>query len=149
MSSASYPVLLTIHLFCALIFVGTVFFEVLVLEGVRKHVPAEAMRAVERGIGRRVRWLMPIVLVTLFSAGFGLAAHYGEQLTHPAGNPFAILLMIKIGLALSVFGHFLLASYWRMCEIFTARRSRLLHISVFCHVVLIVLLAKGMFHIQF
>jgi hypothetical protein len=48
-----------------------------------------------------------------------------------------------------VFGHFLLASYWRMCELFTARRSRLLHISVFCHVVLIVLLAKGMFHIQF
>ncbi len=149
MSTASYPVLLTIHLFCALMFVGTVFFEVLVLDSVRRRVPAEAMRAVERGIGLRVRWLMPIVVVTLFGAGFGLAAHYGEQLTHPRGNPFAILLLFKIALAISVFGHFLLASYWRMCDLFTVRRSRLLHLSVFCHVVLIVLLAKGMFHIQF
>ena len=35
-----YPILLILHLFAALIFIGTVFFEVLVLESVRKHVPA-------------------------------------------------------------------------------------------------------------
>ena len=51
----NYVVLITLHLFAAFIFVGTVFFEVLMLEGVRKHVPHEAMRAVEKAIGRRAR----------------------------------------------------------------------------------------------
>nr|WP_315258919.1 hypothetical protein [uncultured Duganella sp.] len=145
----SYPVLVAIHLFCALMFVGTVFFEVLILEGVRKHVPAEAMRAVERGIGLRARRLMPIVIVTLFAAGIGLAMHYREQLADPAGSTFATLLTIKIVLATSVFGHFLTANYWRIRGRLDSRRFRLMHLSVFCHVVLIVLLAKSMFHVTF
>jgi len=145
----SYPLLVGIHLFCALMFVGTVFFEVLILESVRKHVPADAMRAVERAIGLRARWLMPIVIVTLFAAGIGLAWQYRAQLAHPAGNPFAILLSIKIVLAASVFGHFLTANVWRIRGRLTSRRFRLLHLSVFCHVVLIVLLAKSMFHVHF
>lgn len=33
-----YPLLLVLHLFAALLFVGTVFFEVLVLERVRRRV---------------------------------------------------------------------------------------------------------------
>jgi hypothetical protein len=40
----AYPVILLFHLFAALFFIGTVFFEVLMLEGIRKHVPREAMR---------------------------------------------------------------------------------------------------------
>ncbi|MBD9634518.1 hypothetical protein IB273_30460, partial [Pseudomonas sp. PDM19] len=67
-----YPILLTLHLFAALMFIGTVFFEVLIFESVRKSVPAAVMRQVEQGIGKRARRLMPWVLLVLFSAGLGM-----------------------------------------------------------------------------
>src|SRR3546814_404748 len=72
----NYAVLITLHLFAAFIFVGTVFFEVLMLEGVRKHVPHEAMRQVEQAIGLRARRIMPWVLLVLYGAGISMAWHY-------------------------------------------------------------------------
>ncbi|KDB65196.1 hypothetical protein AZ16_2515 [Bordetella bronchiseptica B18-5 (C3)] len=55
----TYPILLALHLLAAFVFIGTVFFEVLILESVRRQVPREAMNAVERGIGNRARAIMP------------------------------------------------------------------------------------------
>ena len=70
----SYGVLLVLHLLAAIAFVGTVFFEVVMLEGVRKHLPQETMRAVERAIGDRATAVMPWVLLTLYSAWPGNTA---------------------------------------------------------------------------
>lgn len=67
-----YPVLLTLHLFAALIFIGTVFFEVLFLDNIRKQLPARLMLLLEQAIGRRARQLMPWVLLVLFGAGIGM-----------------------------------------------------------------------------
>lgn len=142
----AYPLLLVIHLFAAIMFVGTVFFEVLMLEGVRKHVPKEAMRAVEGAIGQRARAVMPWVLLALFSAGFGLAWFHRMALASPGSSNFGLLLSIKILLALSVFAHFLTAMALHHFGRLRSRASQRLHISVFIHVVLIVLLAKLMFY---
>ncbi|RUM95245.1 hypothetical protein EET67_24365 [Pseudaminobacter arsenicus] len=49
----SQLILGTLHLFAAIMFVGTVFFEVLMLEAIRKPVGHKAMRVVETEIGRR------------------------------------------------------------------------------------------------
>ncbi|HLU79678.1 MAG TPA: hypothetical protein VKZ52_08935, partial [Burkholderiaceae bacterium] len=78
-----YPLLLIVHLFAAILFVGTVFFEVLMLEGIRKHVPKEAMRSVEAALGQRARAIMPWVLLLLFGAGFGLAWYHRMALANP------------------------------------------------------------------
>lgn len=43
----TYPVLLTLHLFGALVFIGAVFFEVLILDGVRKLVRPGALLALK------------------------------------------------------------------------------------------------------
>jgi hypothetical protein len=145
----SYPILLTVHLFCALIFIGTVFFEVLILENVRKHVPEAAMRAVEAAIGQRARTLMPWVILLLFSAGIGMAWQHRVQLVHPFDNAFGTLLTIKIVIATSVFGHFLTAMFLRSRGRLNSRHFRLIHLSVFCHAVAIVLLAKSMFYVHF
>ena len=69
-----YPLFLTLHLFAALVFIGTVFFEVLFLESIRKQLPAKVMLLVEQGIGRRARTLMPWVLLVLFGGDRFLAA---------------------------------------------------------------------------
>lgn len=142
-----YPLLLVIHLFAAIMFVGTVFFEVLMLEGVRKHVPKEAMRAVEAAIGQRARAVIPWVLLLLYGAGLGLSWFHRSVLAAPTASSFGLLLSIKILLALSVFGHFLTAMALHRLGRLRSRASQRIHISVFVHVVLIVLLAKLMFYV--
>ena len=142
-----YGLVLTLHLLAAIAFAGTVFFEVIMLEGVRRHLPAETMRAVEQAIGHRAVRIMPFVLLLLYGAGITLAWQYRAALAAPLSNHFAALLSLKIVLAISVFGHFLTVMVWRRKGRLNERRSRRLHYSVFVHVILIVLLAKGMFYL--
>src|SRR5690606_3394398 len=54
----SYPALLILHLFAAIMFVGTVFFEVIMLEGVRRHVSKEVIRPMAAAIGPPARAVM-------------------------------------------------------------------------------------------
>jgi hypothetical protein len=144
-----YPTLLILHLFAALIFIGTVFFEVLILERVRKHVPAEAMRLIEQGIGRRARQLMPWVLLTLFGAGLGMLwLRYLPALAAPLASSFNSLLTLKLMLASSVLGHFFSAMWLFRSKRMNARYLRIIHLSLFAHMLGIVLLAKGMFYLS-
>ena len=144
----SYGLLLALHLLAAIAFAGTVFFEVVMLEGVRRHLPPETMRAVERAIGNRAVRVMPWVLLTLYAAGIALAWQHRAALAQPLASGFGLLLALKIVLALSVFGHFATAMVWRRRGRLNGLRSRRLHLSVFGHVLAIVLLAKAMFYLS-
>ncbi|MBO9354799.1 hypothetical protein GG851_12435 [Bordetella petrii] len=144
----AYPLLLILHLFAAVAFAGTVFFEVVMLEGVRKHVPRDAMRIIETAIGARVRRVVPWILLALYGAGLGLAWQHRAALAQPLASSFGLLLSLKIVLAASVFGHFLVAMALQRRGRLNGRNSRRIHISVFCHVVLILLLAKAMFYLH-
>jgi hypothetical protein len=142
-----YFALVTLHLFAAIVFVGTVFFEVLILEGIRKPVGRDVMRSVETAIGQRARRLMPFVMLVLYGAGISMAWQYRDALTHPFDSSFATLLWIKILLALSVLAHFITAVTLSARGKLKSRHFKLIHLSVFCHVVLIVFLAKAMFYV--
>jgi len=144
----SQPVLLTLHLFAAIFFVGTVFFEVLILEGIRQPLGRDTMREVERAIGGRARRLMPFVILILFGAGIGLAWPYRDALAQPFATSFATLLWLKILLAGSVFLHFLAAMVLGRNGRLKTRHFQGIHLSVFCHVVVIVFLAKAMFYLH-
>ncbi|MCQ6254931.1 CopD family copper resistance protein [Pseudomonas sp. Q11] len=143
----SYPLFLTLHLFAALVFIGTVFFEVLFLESIRKQLPAKVMVLLEQGISRRARQLMPWVLLTLFGAGAAMVwLRYWAVLSSPLASSFGLLLGLKIVLACSVLGHFLWAMWLFKRARMNARYVQIIHTSVFVHLVAIVLLAKGMFY---
>lgn len=144
----SYFVLVTLHLFAAIMFVGTVFFEVIILEGIRKPVGRDAMRTVESAIGRRARRIMPFVIIVLYSAGIAMAWQYRDVLAHPFDSSFATLLSIKIILAISVLIHFISAITLSARGKLNSRQFKLIHVSVFSHVVLIVFLAKAMFYVS-
>lgn len=144
----SYPILLVLHLLAALAFIGTVFFEVLIFENVRKHVPHDAMRQVEQAVGNRARALIPWVLLLLYSAGIGMAWQHRAALAQPLSSSFGLLLWVKILLTISVFVHFATAMAWRRRGVLRGQRSRRLHLSVFFHLVAIVLLAKGMVYLH-
>lgn len=142
-----HGLVLTLHLLAAVAFAGTVFFEVVVLQSLYRKVPREALRAVEQGIGNRAVRVMPVVLLLLYLAGISLAWGYRAALAHPLASHFALLLTIKIVLATSVLGHFITAMAWRRRGTLDGRRSRKLHLSVFVHVLVIVVLAKAMFYL--
>lgn len=143
----SYPLLVALHLFAAIIFVGTVFFEVLILEGIRKPVGREVMRKVEIAIGRRARRVMPFAIFILYAAGIAMAWQYREQLAHPFDSSFGTLLTIKIILAISVLAHFLTAITASALGKLKSRHFKWIHLSVFTQVILIVALAKAMFNV--
>ncbi len=142
-----YSVLLTLHLFGALMFIGAVFFEVLILEGVRKKVSPRFMDAVEGAVGNRARQVMPWALLVLYSAGIAMVwLNYLPALADFRHSSFGLLLGIKILLAISVFGHFCTAMYLRSKGKLRGLYFKRLHQSVFTHMVCIVILAKAMFY---
>ena len=143
-----YPLFLTLHLIAALIFIGTVFYEVLYQGSIRKQLPAKVMLLVEQGIGQRARILIPWVLLVLFGAGSGMVwLRYVPVLATPLASSFGTLLMLKIVLAVSVLLHFLVAMYLFKSGRMNARYLHFIHGSLFCHMIGIVLLAKGMFYL--
>jgi hypothetical protein len=144
----SHLILLLLHLFAAFIFVGTVFFEVLMLEGIRSHVPRDAMRAVEIAIGQRARKFMPFVIIVLYGAGISMAWQYRGILAQPFDSVMGTLLSLKILLALSVLVHFITAIRRSAAGTLNARQFKLIHLSVFLHMLAIVFLAKAMFYLN-
>jgi hypothetical protein len=106
------------------------------------------MREVERAIGGRARTVIPWVLLVLYGAGIGLAWQHRAALADPAGSSFGLLLTLKIVLAVSVFGHFVTAMFLARRNRLDGRRSRRIHLSVFFHVLAIVVLAKAMFYVS-
>lgn len=144
----SYGLLVTLHLLAAVAFAGTVFFEVVLLAQVHSRVPKQHMLPVEQALGSRTIAIMPWVLLVLYSAGAGLAWQHRSVLAHPWDSSTGMLMALKIALALSVLVHFACAMWWRRHGQLNGRRSHRLHLSVFCHVVLIVLLAKAMLYLH-
>lgn len=144
----SHSILLTLHLYAAIFFVGTVFFEVVILEGIRKPLGHDAMRNVEIAIGQHARRIMPFVILVLYGAGIWMAWQFRAELAHPFGSSFATLLWIKIILAASVLVHFIMAVTLSGTGRLKSRHFRLIHLSVFTHMILIVFLAKAMFYLH-
>ncbi|MDY7066934.1 hypothetical protein PsexTeo8_34020 [Pseudomonas extremaustralis] len=144
-----YLLLLLTHLFAALIFIGTVFFEVLILGSLHRQLPARVMVLVEQGVGLRARALMPWVLLALFGAGLGMVwLRYLPVLAAPLASSFGTLLSLKLTLAASVLLHFLVTMARMRWGSVSARYIRWVHLSLFAHMVAIVLLAKGMFYLS-
>lgn len=139
--------LVTLHLFAAIMFVGTVFFEVLILEGIRKPLGRDTMRSVEQAIGYRARRTMPFAVAILYGAGIAMAWEYRDALRHPFETTFGTLLTIKIVLAISVLFHFITALTASALRKLRSRHFKYIHISVFLHMVAIVFLAKAMFYL--
>ncbi len=144
-----YLVFLLAHLFAALIFIGTVFFEVLILSCLHRRLPARVVVLVEQEVGLRARVLMPWVLLVLFGAGLGMVwLRYLSVLASPLASSFGTLLSLKLTLAASVLLHFLVTMARMRWGRVSARFIRGIHLSLFTHMVAIVLLAKSMFYLS-
>lgn len=143
-----YPVAVTVHLLCATLFIGVVFFEVVLMEGIRKRMGEAVMVAVEASLIARARKIMPFVVATLFASGIYLGYVNFSASGLSWSNPFSVLLAAKVVLALSVLAHFVTAIRASLTGCMSSRRFQITHLSVAVHMVLIVILAKAMFYVS-
>lgn len=140
-----YLLLKFVHLTAAACFVGGVFFEVMILSRAARQLDEAPRAQLSRALGQRARQVMHWVVLALYGAGIGLAWHYRAALAQPFTSSFGTLLTLKICLALSILGHFILVVLLMRSGRMTPARSRLIHLSVLVQMLAILFLAKAMF----
>ena len=141
-----YPFLLVTHLLAAIAFIGTLFFEVVIWHRARQQLADTAQSTADQAIAMRSRKVLHGVVLLLYGAGIGLAWQYRGALSQPLASSFGLLLSLKILLALSIIGHYLLLAYWLTQARLTTTRASWIRRSILGHMVLIVILAKAMFY---
>ena len=142
-----YGLFLTIHILCAITFIGAVFFEVLVIEPIEKRLPPELGCRLASEIPNQVRKFMPYVVLMLFLTGGAMFWVHFSNRPDFVTSRFGILMMIKMSLAFVVLGVF-------MASLSAAKRGKMdvcrfrhTHRIVAGFMLAIVLLAKGMFYL--
>ena len=137
-----------IHVYCAIAFVGGVFFEMLVLSVLHTgRVSRESRREVERALSRRAVKVMPWVVAAVFLSGLTMAyLRYLPNLAAPFASSFNLQLTLKVIIAASILLHFVVAVTKMRRHTLTKAWSRYIHTAVLLHMTLIVILAKTMFY---
>lgn len=143
-----YPLLHILHLLSAILFIGVVFFEIVLLEGIRRHLGEALMEAVETGLINRARRVMPWVVGLLFLTGGAMFWHHATAAGLSWTDSFTVLLTLKVLLALSVLVHFVTALRAQATGCMSSTRFRNTHLSVGAHMLAIVVLAKAMFYVS-
>lgn len=94
------------------LFIGTLFFEVMILGRIRQQIGEQTMPLVERAVGARSRVVLHWVVLFVYGAGIGLAWYHRQALANPFASSFATQLTLKIVLAVGVFS---LSAWWPCC----------------------------------
>ncbi|MEO8998800.1 MAG: hypothetical protein ABI227_06490 [Rhodanobacter sp.] len=144
--SVWYPWIVLLHLSCAIVFVGAVTFEVLVVESLHKHFDGATMQRIEQAVMARVRRFMPVVVILLFVSG-GLLFDIRCDGISCVGSRFGNLLLLKVLLAFGVLGVFVNAMWAMRHGKMDVCRFRHTHRMVLALMVGIVFLAKTMFYL--
>lgn len=101
-----YPILLIIHIFCAIIFLGYIFCDVVLLGLVRKNFGDEWANKTWSVVSPRATKIMPACLLALIITGFGMITRYvkfSQGFEAFFGSNLQALLTIKMILALITF----------------------------------------------
>ncbi len=147
MLNTMYPFLLVIHLFCAIIFVGYLFFDVIIYPNVKKMLGDEIDKKVSSAIQKKARKIMPFcVLLLLLTGGMMLSRYIGGDIGY-LNSKLQILLLIKTGLASIIF---LFVAISLSCAfVFKCKNpvGNIIHPVAFTLAIFIVIIAKLMFYI--
>lgn len=129
-----YPYVQIIHLFCAIIFVGYLFFDVIILRAASKKMPPELAQKAKQAIGSVAVKIMPICVLLLVLTG-------GMMISNWIDNK---VFMIKFCLAMVIVAAVIINL---SCKFIFKRPSPLgnIHPIALTLAVAIVLLAKVMF----
>ena len=140
-----YPYAQIVHLFCAIIFVGYLFFDVVILRAASKKMPPELVQKAKQAISSSAIKIMPICLLLLvLSGGMMMSSWVGSKAGGYFETNLQIAFMIKFCLAMVIVAAVIVNL---SCKFIFKRPSPLgdIHPIALTLAVLIVLLAKVMF----
>ena len=140
-----YPYAQIIHLFCAIIFVGYLFFDVIILRAASKKMPPELAQKAKQAIGSVAVKIMPIcVLLLVLTGGMMMSNWVGSKAGGYFETNLQITFMIKFCLAMVIVAAVIVNL---SCKFIFKRPNPLgdIHPIALTFAVLIVLLAKVMF----
>lgn len=142
-----YPYAQIIHLFCAIIFVGYLFFDVVILRAASKKLPPELAQKAKQAIGSVAVRIMPIcVLLLVLTGGMMMSNWVGSKAGGYFETNLQIVFMIKFCLAMVIVAAVIVNL---SCKFIFKRPSPLglgnIHPIALTLAVAIVLLAKVMF----
>ena len=126
-----------IHLICAVIFLGAIATEVLVLAPLRGILTEDEFCRIEFFMFRQIRRTYPIFLIPLYGTGFWMYAEYlggADGFMDFISTRFGALLTLKMTLALGMFSIFALAPHLFMPKVaaglgFKAKAKHMLIVS--------------------
>ena len=140
-----YPYAQIVHLFCAIIFVGYLFFDVIIFKAACKKMPPELAQKVKQTIGSVAVKIMPICLLLLVLTGGMMMSNWvGSKAGGYFETNLQIAFMIKFFLAMEIVAAVIVNL---SCKFIFKRPSPLgnIHPIALTLAVIIVLLAKVMF----
>ena len=140
-----YPYAQIIHLFCAIIFVGYLFFDVIILRAASKKMPPELAQKAKQAIGSVAVRIMPICLLLLVLTGGMMMSYWvGSKAGGYFETNLQVAFMIKFFLAMVIVAAVIVNL---SCKFIFKRPSSLgnIHPIALTLAVAIVLLAKVMF----
>lgn len=129
-----YPYAQIIHLFCAIIFVGYLFFDVIILRAASKKMPPELAQKAKQAIGSVAVKIMPICVLLLVLTGGMMISNWIDNKVFMIKFCLAMVIVTAVIVNLS-------------CKFIFKRPSPLgnIHPIALTLAVVIVLLAKVMF----
>ena len=141
----SYTIVLIIHLFCAVIFIGFVFADVIVLPAMKKVLNEEEHQKVMNAISNRARAIFPAsVLVLILSGGFMLSKYINSDLG-AFNTSLQQLLILKVIIALVIVAGILYSLSRKLLKKQPHPIMKHFHKFVLVCGIIIIILAKLMF----
>ncbi|ECL6414884.1 hypothetical protein FVK83_02895 [Campylobacter coli] len=128
----AYPYILTIHLICAIFFIGYLFVDVFILSAIKRKNP-NFDKNFFSSAGVKI---MPFIVLLLFLSG-------GAMITFHL-NPLNLIFLIKLVLAFSILSLVVFSLFFHFVLKRKNPLTRFIHPFVFVLCILIVILAKLM-----
>ncbi len=141
----AYTVALTVHILCAIIFLGYVFADVIVFPSAKKNVGEKMFEEVKKSIAKRAIKIFPLSLLLLVLSGGFMFSKYINSDLGAFNTPLQQLLMLKLFLAGLIVLGVLYSLYTKLTNTKPVDFMKHFHKFVLILGFFIVLLAKYMF----
>ena len=140
----TYLLIKTLHLLAAIAFIGTLFFQVLILTPVTRRLDPAVRELLSPALGQQARHVVHVAAILLYGAGLMLAWPYRTRWPIRSPVPFATLLTLENNPG--AVDHRPLCAADRSAPASADYRAHvLLNVSLLLHAVLLVICAKSMF----
>mgnify|MGYP000111268228 FL=1 len=140
-----YSIVVIVHLFAAIFFIGFVFSDVVVLPVLSKDFDADTVQKIKNSISGRARKIFPLtVLILVLSGGYMFSKHINSTIGF-TGSSLQLLLILKFLIAMVIVAGIV---YSLSCKVLKKQPNPIMqkfHTYVLVMGIVIVILAKLMF----